>query len=109
MAVNKAKRSIHLTQPHPEPAELMPVRAHAYRTMAEMNTGFEQTIQSLQTLEKISFLSLGGLGAIHNQLSRIRAQANRQLMAIFNDRETANADHFQRLCPQLENDAPANR
>jgi hypothetical protein len=40
--------------------------------------------------------------ATYNLLSRIRAEANREAMAILADRETANARHFQQLC--LESD-----
>ena len=98
MAANKAKRSIHLAQPHTEPAELMPVRAHAYRTLAEMNNGLEQAIQGLDTLKRISYLSSNSLHGIHCLLSRVRAQANRELMAVLAERETANAKHFQQLC-----------
>jgi hypothetical protein len=118
MATNKTKRSIHLAQPqpqhaknaragdpkpahfdpNPQPAELMPVRAHAYRTLAEMNNGLEQAIQGLDTLKRISYLSSGSLHGIHSLLSRVRAQANRELMAVLAERETTNAEHFQQLC-----------
>jgi hypothetical protein len=97
MATNKAKRSIHLTQPRTEP-QLMPVRAHAYRSLAEMNNGLEQAIQGLETLRRINYLSSETLRGIHYLLSRTRAQANRELMAVLAERETANAEHFRRLC-----------
>ena len=102
MATNKAKRSIHLVQPQPESTGLMPVRAHAYRTLAEMNNGLEQAIQGLQALQKISFFSSESLNAAYNLLSRIRAQANREAMAVLAERETANARHFQQLCLESE-------
>jgi len=102
MATNKAKRSIHLTQPHPQPADLMPVRAHAYRTLAEMNTGLEQAIQGLETLRKISYFSSDSIAGIHYLLSRTRAQVNRELMAVLAGRETANTRHFQKLCLEPE-------
>lgn len=95
MAVNKANRSIHLTQPQPE---LMPVRANAYCTLGEMNTGLELAIQSLETLVKIKYLSSDSLRGILNQLSHLRAQVNRELIAVLTQRETANASHFQQLC-----------
>ena len=109
MATNKAKRSIHLAQPwrprlHPEPAARMPVKPHVYRTMAEMNGGFEQALQGLLTLQTIKFFPLDALISMHKVLSRMRSQANRQLMAILLERETANADHFQRLCIKSEKD-----
>jgi len=80
----------------------MPVRAHAYRTLAEMNNGLEQAIQGLQALQKISFFSSESLNAAYNLLSRIRAQANREAMAVLAERETANARHFQQLCLESE-------
>ena len=105
MATNKAKRSIHLAQPQPESTGLMPVRAHAYRSLAEMNTGLEQAIQGLQALQKINFFSSESLNGIHNLLSRIRARANHELMAVLAEREAANARHFQHLC--LESERPS--
>jgi hypothetical protein len=98
MATHKANRSIHLTQPQPESAKLMPVRAHTYRSLAEMNAGLEQAIQGLETLKRINFLSSNSLTGIHHLLSQLWAQANRELMAILTERETANAHHFQQLC-----------
>ena len=98
MATNKAKRSIHLTQPNLAPAELMPVRAHVYRTIAEVNDGFEHAIEGLQTLQKIKYLSSDGLDQMLNLVCRVRAQANRKLMAVLDERETANAGHYQQLC-----------
>jgi hypothetical protein len=80
----------------------MPVRAHAYRTLAEMNNGLEQAMQGLDTLKRINYLSSGSLHGIHNLLSRVRAQANRELMAVLAERETANARHFQQLCLEPE-------
>ena len=96
MATHKVKRSIHLTQP--QPTDLMPVRAHAYRSLAEMNNGLEQAIQGLETLRRINYLSSESLHGIHYLLSRLRAQANRELMAVLAEREAANARHFQQLC-----------
>ena len=108
MAVNKAKRSIHLAQPqrprlHPEPAVLMRVKPHVYRTMAEMNGGFEPALQGLLTLQTIKFFPLGALTSMHKVLSRMRSQANRQLMAILIERETSNAHHFEQLCVKSAN------
>jgi hypothetical protein len=126
MAVNKSKRSIHLTQPQPqnakharaadhkperprlnqEPTEQMPVRAHVYRTIADMNGGFEQVIEVLQALQKIKHLPADSIKEIENQIARIRAEANRDLMAVLSERELANAGHFQRLCMEPESDSP---
>jgi hypothetical protein len=103
MAVNKAKRSIHLAQHHPQPTELLPVRAHAYRCLAEMNNGLEQAIHGLEELRKISYFSSSeSLHGIHSLLSRIRAQANGEAMAVLALRETANARHFHQLCLEPE-------
>jgi hypothetical protein len=105
MAVNKAKRSIHLAQPqpvrrrlHPQPVKPMPVKAHVYRAMAEMNSGLEQAIHGMRVLQNITYLPARDLSSMHNLLSRVRAQANRQLIAALSERETANAGHFQQLC-----------
>ena len=102
MATNKAKRSIHLAQPQPQRTDLKPVRAHAYRSLAEMNTGLEQAIQGLQALQKINFFSPENLNGIHNLLSRVRAQANRELIVVLDDREIANLGHFDQLCVERE-------
>ena len=102
MATNKAKRSIHLAQPQPQRTDLKPVKAHAYRSLAEMNTGLEQAIQGLQALQKINFFSAESLNATYNLLSRIRAQANREAMAVLAERETINVRYFQQLCLESE-------
>jgi len=102
MATNKAKRSIHLAQPQPQRTELKPVRAHAYRSLAEMNTGLEQAIQGLQALQKINFFSAESLNATYNLLSRILAQANREAMAVLAEREITNVRYFQQLCLESE-------
>jgi hypothetical protein len=80
----------------------MPVKAHTYRSLAEMNAGLEQAIQGLETLRRIKFLSSDSIKGIHHLLSRLRAQANREIMAALTDRETANARHFQQLCLESE-------
>jgi hypothetical protein len=103
MATNKTKRSIHLTQPNNPPTELMPVRAHVYRTIAEVNDGFEHSIEGLQTLQKIKYLGSDGLDQMLNLVCRTRAEANRQLMSVLDQRETANTAHFQQLCIESEN------
>jgi hypothetical protein len=101
MATNKAKRSIHLAQPtrpssNPEPAaELMPVRAHVYRTIAELNLGFEKTLQELKVLQRISIFRSERLTAMHDLVCGIRAQANREFLGVLSQREMANADHFE--------------
>jgi len=99
MAVNKAKRSIHLAQPmrprlNENHAEMQPVRAHVYQTIAEMNGGLEHAIQGLKVLRSINFLS-ERLNGIPNLVSRIRAQVNRELMTVLKERERANEVHFR--------------
>jgi hypothetical protein len=99
MAENKAKRSIQLMQPKPrsQSANLMPVKAHIYRSMAEMNAGFEQAVNALRSLQSINFLPSRSLNAVDSLLSRIRAQANCELMAVLNQRESTNTNHFRQL------------
>lgn len=106
MATNKVKRSIHLAQPQPEhtrrtsnesPDDLAPVKAHVYHAIAEMNAGLEKAILNLQTLQHNHLFRTSGLGAMNRVLRGIRARANRQLMVALNEREAANAGHFQEL------------
>jgi len=115
MASNKVKRTIPLAQlqrrsanpktnprTSPEPAELMPVKAHVYRAIAELNDGFEKVARDLQTLGRVSFFRPDRVTAMHDLISRIRAQANRDFMVAIHDRETANFGHFDRLCVQRD-------
>lgn len=102
MATSKAKRSIHLAQPtrrRPnQSAALMPVKAHIYQTIAELNAGLEKAIFNMQTLQQISFFRSSGLTAMHGTLCGIRARANRRIMTVINERETANSSHFPQIC-----------
>lgn len=71
MAAIKAKRSIPLEQPerrrtNSQPADLMPVKAHVYRAIAELNGGFEKVIHDLKILAEVSFLRSGSLTAMHD-------------------------------------------
>lgn len=113
MAVNKAKRSIHVAQPErrssnpncnfssnlsPQPAaELMPVKAHMYRALAELNGGFEKVVQDLNNLHRISFFRSERLEAMQETVCELRAQANREFLDILSRREAANTGHFERL------------
>jgi len=116
MAISKSKRTIPLAQPqrrspNPEPAELMPVKAHVYRAIAELNDGFEKVARDLQTLGRVTFLGSERVTAIHDVICRIRAQANRDFMMAIHDREIANAGHFDRLCIEWDKetgDQPAS-
>ncbi len=98
MATRKGNRTLQPTQPQPELPEFMPVRAHVYNTLAEINHSLEQAIQSLETLVKIKYFSSDSLNHTLNLLSQTRAQANRQFIAVLAERETANAGHFQQRC-----------
>jgi hypothetical protein len=93
MATSKAKRLIGLAQPKaqhrtitaktnrearagskPEGTGLMPVKAHIYHSIAELNSGFEKVAQELQTL--------GGLNLF---------RSNRDFALVIHDREKVNA------------------
>jgi hypothetical protein len=120
MAVNKTKRYVHPAQLmrsrlHKNPTELQPVRAHVYQTIAEMNGGLEHAIQGLKVLQSIHFLSKK-LNGVSNLICRIRAQVNRELMTVLNEREQANEVHFsaisgrtvkRRDAPNSNTDRPA--
>jgi hypothetical protein len=117
MATNKAKRPVSLAQPQrhnssPRPVELMPVKAHVYRAIAELNGGFEKVIQDLKTLEQISFFRSDRMTALHDLICRVRAQANRDCIMTLHDREMENAAYFDRLCMKWEKETgeqPADR
>lgn len=115
MASNKVKRTIPLAQPqrrspnpktNPKPrsesAELMPVKAHVYRAIAELNDGFEKVARDLQTLGRISFFHSDRVTAMHDLICCVRAQANSDFMMAVHDREIANAGHFDSLCIQWD-------
>jgi hypothetical protein len=132
MATSKAKRPILLAQPQrrsssPEqilrpkyglrippadsqtnarkavqPTELTPVKPHVYYAIAELNAGLEKAIHNLQMLQSNQLFGTSGLTSMNRTLRGIRTQANRQLMMALNERETANAGHFERLSIQWE-------
>jgi len=81
MAANKAKRSIHLTQPNHSSVELAPVKAHVYHFIAELNAGLEKAIQNLQALRGNNLFRTSGLTTMNHMLRGIRARANRHLMS----------------------------
>jgi hypothetical protein len=110
MASNKAKRPVLLAQPqrrspNPAPAELLPVKAHVYRAIAELNGGLEKVIQDLQTLARVPFFRTDSLAAMHDQICRIRARTNQEFISILHDREIANAGYFDQQCIQSEKQA----
>jgi hypothetical protein len=107
MAANKAKRPIPPAQPlrhspNPEPVELLPVKAHVYRVIAELNGSFEKLIHDLQALGKISFLRTDRLIAMHDLICRVRAEANRDFAMALHDREKTNSGYFEHLCGEWE-------
>jgi hypothetical protein len=128
MATNKAKRSIHLAQlqpqhakaraggpkparrsPNPQPATgLMPVKVHVYRVIAELNADLEKVIQDFDRFRSISFFPAETLKSMHNALRRMRAQANCLFTRTLHARETANAEHFERLCLECAELQPEN-
>ena len=119
MATNKAKRSIHLAQlqskpqpkatrrsPNPQPATgLMPVKVHVYRVIAELNADLEKVIQDFDRVRSVPFFPAETLRSMHDQVCRIRAEANRIFAQTLHDRESANTEHFERLCVESETSA----
>jgi hypothetical protein len=83
----------------------MPVKAHVYRAIAELNNGFEKVIQDLHTIGGISFLRSEHLSSMRDLICRVRAQANREFIMALHDREIANVDYFARLCIQRASQA----
>ena len=101
MAGNKANT---LYPPQKLDAQLspgpMPVKAHIYQMIAELNAAFERVINDLGNVKQITYLRSDPLTAMYHQLVTIRAQANRELTSVLRDRETANANHFENLYGQ---------
>jgi hypothetical protein len=81
--------------PNNDPAELAPVKPHVYYAIAELNAGLEKAIHNLQMLQGNHLFGASGLAAMNQVLRGIRARANHELMMALNERETANAGHFQ--------------
>ena len=97
MAVKKAN-TLHPPQtPNPQPAAgPMPVKAHVYRAVAELNAGFETVILEFGNLKQINYFRSDPLSAMYNQLLRIRARASREFIGVLGAREAANAVHFEK-------------
>jgi len=112
MATSKAKRPILLAQPKPQhkrrsttiktnsdPAAVMPVKAHVYQAIGEMNSGFETVIQELHTLSQVGFLRPAHVASMRELICRLRAEANRDFTIAMHEREKANAGYFERMSP----------
>jgi len=108
MATSKAKRPTLLAQPKPQhkrrstnlktnhdPGEAMPIKAHIYRAIGELNVGFEKVVQELHTLSQISFLRRERVASMRALICRIRAEANRDFTMAMHEREKANAGYFE--------------
>ncbi len=104
MATSKAKRPILLAQPKPQRRStnpnpktkpdaggLMPVKAHVYRAIAELNGGFEKVVQELLTLGQVNFFRPDRVKEMRKLICRLRAQANRDFTMAMHEREKANA------------------
>ena len=109
MATSKAKRPILLAQPkpqhkrrstnpktNPDLAEVMPVKAHVYRAIGEMNSGFEKVVQELHTLSQVSFLGHKRVTALRELVCRVQHKANRDFTMAIHEREKANAEYFEK-------------
>jgi hypothetical protein len=115
MATNKAKRPFSLAQPQPQRPSLnpqpatapMPVKSATYRALAELNAGFDKVLHDLGTLRQNSLFHSDALSALHQQLSVIRARANREVLSVLGERESANAGHFERLRGEGATSPPA--
>ena len=103
MATSKAKHLIDLTQltprraksvrvgDKPETLGLMPVKAHIYHSIAELNSGFEQVVRELQTLGGLNLFRASDVTVMRETICRMRAQANRDFALAIHDREKVNA------------------
>ena len=101
MASNKANTSHPPQKIDAQPASgPMPVKAHIYHSLAELNAAFDTVINEFGNLKQINYFCSEPLTAMYHVLLRIRAQANREFVAVLSGRETANAVHFERLCGQ---------
>ena len=101
MADNKAN-TLHPPQSlNPQPITgTLPVKAYVYRAIAELNAGFEKVIQDLNNLKQIPYFRSDPLHEMHDTLCVIRARANREFIAVLEQRELANAEHYRRLCAE---------
>jgi hypothetical protein len=112
MAISKAKRPILLAQPkpqhkrrstnpktNPDPGGAMPIKAHVYQAVGELNIGFEKVVQELHTLSQVGFLRPARVMSMRELICRIRAEANRDFTMAMHEREKANAGQFEGQSP----------
>jgi hypothetical protein len=90
---------------NPDPAGLIPVKTHVYRTIAELNGGFDKVIQELETLSRVRFFNSDGVTAIRDLICRLRAEANRDFTVAMHERERANAGHLEQQTIRAANHA----
>ena len=100
-AAQHPRRSPNHLSPNNEPTELMPVKAHVYYAIAELNAGLEKAIHNLQMLQGNHLFGASSLTAMNRVLRGVRARANHELMMALNERETANAGHFRQPCLEV--------
>jgi hypothetical protein len=84
----------------------MPVKAHIYHSLAELNAAFDTVINEFGNLKQLNYICSEPLTAMYHQLLRIRAQANREFTTVLHEREAANANHFENLYGQSTLPAP---
>jgi hypothetical protein len=88
------KTNSRMTQDaRPDGKAAAPVKAHVYRSIAELNGGFEMVVRELQTLAGNGLFRLSGLTAMRETICQMRAQANREFARAIHDRESVNAGH----------------
>lgn len=83
------------TADKPESAGLMPVKAHIYHSIAELNSGFEQVVRELQRLGRLNLFRASDVAVMRETICRMRAQANRDFALAIHDREKTNAGLLQ--------------
>ncbi|HLJ30041.1 MAG TPA: hypothetical protein VKY85_25270 [Candidatus Angelobacter sp.] len=79
-----------------------PVSPSVYQAVFDLNVALEKVSHDLQELKKIHFLPGEQLTFWYNLISRMRTEANHQLLFILSQRESRNAAHYDHLCYQWE-------
>jgi hypothetical protein len=109
MASNKAN-TLHPPQTlNSQPVTgLLPVKSQIYRAIAELNAGFDKVIHDFGDLTQMRCFRSEPLLATYDLICQLRARANREFFAVLNQREAANAAHFERLCAERGISLPAS-